>query len=125
MLDPVFYHARLIEGLQQARCTQLPEVYIRQRFKPFVEDELEEMFPAPLKLLADPSGKERMADFPMDSERVLLAIGPEGGWTPFELNLLQEHGFQLFSLGARVLRTDTACVGLLSTLAEYLNHPLR
>ena len=125
VLDPAFYRARLIEGLQQARCTHLPEVYIRKRFKPFVEDELEQMFPAPLKLLADPSGNERMADIQMSSERVLLAIGPEGGWTPYELQLLQDHGVRLFGMGARVLRTDTACIGLLSMLTEKLNSPLR
>jgi 16S rRNA (uracil1498-N3)-methyltransferase len=123
VLDSDFYRARLIEGLQQARCTHLPEVFIRKHFKPFVEDELNEMFPDQLKLLADPSGKERMSNFPMDSKRVLLTIGPEGGWTPYELKLLQEHGFHLFGLGTRVLRTDTACVGLLSMLTESLSEP--
>ena len=77
VLEPEFYNARLIEGLQQARCTRLPEVLVRQRFKPFVEDELDVLFPESLKLLADPSGKERRVDFSIDSPRVLLAVGPE------------------------------------------------
>jgi RsmE family RNA methyltransferase len=125
VLEPEFYNARLIEGLQQAGCTHLPEVLIRQRFKPFVEDELEEMFSDHLKLLADPSGKQRLADFSLGSERVLLAVGPEGGWADYELGKLQEHGFELFRMGSRILRTDTACIGLLSMLTEYLHHPLR
>ena len=123
VLDPQFYTARLIEGLQQARCTHLPEVLIRQRFKPFVEDELDGLFGHSLKLLADPSGEKRLADCVQSlesTERVLLAVGPEGGWTSFEIEMLKEHGFEIFSMGRRILRTDTACVGLLSMLAEYL-----
>ena len=38
VLEPEFYNRLLIEGLQQARCTHLPEVMIRPLFKPFVED---------------------------------------------------------------------------------------
>jgi len=123
VLEPGFYNNLLIEGLQQARCTHLPEVLVRQCFKPFVEDELDGLFGNQLRLLADPSSEKRAADhvqFP--SERVLLAVGPEGGWTPYELDMLQEHGFKLFGMGKRILRTDTACIGLLSMLAEVLNH---
>ena len=122
VLEQGFYNQRLIEGLQQARCTHLPEVLVRQRFKPFVEDELDGLFPGQLRLLADPSGEKRMGDFDYGAGRVLLAVGPEGGWTPYELDKLQGHGFELFGMGSRILRTDTACVGMLSTLSEVLNH---
>ena len=47
-------------------------------------------------------------------ERLLLAIGPEGGWNAFELGLLEAHGFQTAGMGPRTLRTDTACVALLA-----------
>ena len=121
VIEPDFYNEKLIEGLQQARCTHLPEVFVRKRFKPFVEDELDALFLDRLKLLADPSGEKRLAEFSFSEGRVLLAVGPEGGWTPYELGKLQEHGFELFGMGARILRTDTACVGLMSMLAEVLN----
>ena len=120
VIDPDFYTEKLMEGLQQARCTRLPEVIIRKRFKPFVEDELDELFPESLKLVADPSGEKRIGDFTFNDRRALLAIGPEGGWTPYELEKLQAHDFNLFSMGSRILRTDTACVGLVSMLAELL-----
>ncbi|MCF7848576.1 MAG: 16S rRNA (uracil(1498)-N(3))-methyltransferase [Kiritimatiellales bacterium] len=123
VLEPEFFNARLVEGLQQARCTHLPEVLVRRRFKPFVEDELDLFFRDSLKLLADPNGRKKPADFfqGLDKpERVLLAVGPEGGWTSYELDKLLSHGFELFGMGPRILRTDTACVGLLSVLAEYL-----
>lgn len=125
VLAPGAYTARLIEGLQQAGDTRLPQVLVRMRFKPFVEDELNAAFPESLRLVADPGGGRRMADFfpPGRAERpqrVLLAVGPEGGWVPFELELLERRGFQVVGLGRRTLRTDTACVALLGALAEHL-----
>ncbi len=123
VLAPDFYKARLIEGLQQARCTHLPEVLVRQRFKPFVEDELDGLFPDSVRLLADPSGKKGLADSGGDGRRVLLAIGPEGGWAAYELGMLQEHGFEMVTMGARILRVDTACVAAVSAVAGHLRTP--
>jgi 16S rRNA (uracil1498-N3)-methyltransferase len=45
---------------------------------------------------------------------LLLAIGPEGGWNRFELDLLAARGFEAAGLGPRTLRSDTACIALLS-----------
>ena len=42
-----------------------------------------------------------------DARRVALAIGPEGGWVPFEIELLASRGFRPVSLGPRVLRVET------------------
>jgi RsmE family RNA methyltransferase len=125
VLSPENYRPRLIEGLQQARDTLLPEVLVRRRFRPFVEDELNALFPAGLRLVADPAGERRIGDFFPKADdaaapRVLLAVGPEGGWVPFELELLRAHGFEIAGMGRRTLRTDTACIGLLSIVAEHL-----
>jgi len=43
-----------------------------------------------------------------------LAIGPEGGWTPEELKLFQEHSWQFASLGPTVLRVETATIAALA-----------
>jgi len=123
VIEPEFYRNLLFEGLQQARCTHCPEVMVRPLFKPFVEDELDPLFSNHLRLLADPSGTERLGSLLASSnmtDRVLLAIGPEGGWTPYELKLLLDHDFQLFGMGRRILRSDTAAIGLISMLAEFL-----
>jgi RsmE family RNA methyltransferase len=109
------YRPLLIEGLQQARDTRLPQVSIHRQFKILVEDHLDDLFPSGLRLVADPSGRTSIAHA-LDGrdERVLLAIGPEGGWNEFELNLLEAHGFTRVGLGQRTLRVDTACIALLS-----------
>lgn len=103
--------ARML-GLEQARDTVLPEVLVRRRFGPFVEDELETLWPGATcaRLLAHPGaayGPEG-CDLGKAGTPAVLAIGPEGGWVPFELDLLAAHRFQAFGLGPRVLRVETA-----------------
>ena len=48
---------------------------------------------------------------------VLCLSGPEGGFTEAEEAAALAHGFTPISLGARVLRADTAPLALLATLA--------
>lgn len=95
-------------GLEQARDTVPPEVLVRERFRPFVEDECEALLAGTrLRLLAHPAASEPL---PVRDagERVALAIGPEGGWVPFEVEMLRARGFRPVSLGRRVLRVETA-----------------
>jgi 16S rRNA (uracil1498-N3)-methyltransferase len=110
------YRPLLIEGLQQARDTRLPTVSVHRQFRILVEDDLDTLFGNGVRLVADPSGTSSIGSALADrrDERVLLAIGPEGGWNNFELSLLAAHGFKLVGLGARTLRVDTACTALLA-----------
>jgi RsmE family RNA methyltransferase len=118
ILSPEVYRPLLLEGLQQARDTLVPLVSIHRRFRVLVEDELDALSPETTRLVADPRGTLRIGEAPMppDARRVLLAVGPEGGWNDFELERLGARGFQLASMGARTLRTDTACIALLGIL---------
>ncbi|HRT30706.1 MAG TPA: RsmE family RNA methyltransferase [Kiritimatiellia bacterium] len=116
-IEPESYRPLLIEGLMQAGLTRLPEVMVAPRFKPFVEDDLERLFPETVRLLAHPRAPTGLP--PCDSVRrmrPLLAVGPEGGWTDYETEHLLARGFHLFSLGERVLRFDTACIALIAVL---------
>ena len=111
-LEPAEVERNLVLGLEQARDTVLPEVLVRRRFGPFVEDELETLWPGATcaRLLAHPGaayGPEG-CDLGKAGTPAVLAIGPEGGWVPFELDLLAAHRFQAFGLGPRVLRVETA-----------------
>ncbi len=123
ILEPDFYNARLIEGLQQARDTRLPDVTLVKRLKSFLENE---KFPTVGKMvLADPSGTrslfqtlEESGEEVPRSGKILLAVGPEGGWTPLELEMFKAHDFEVFGMGPRILRTDTACVALLGMISE-------
>lgn len=41
---------------------------------------------------------------------VVLAIGPEGGWSDAELTLFQQEGWAFASLGPTILRAETAAI---------------
>ncbi|NJN62291.1 MAG: RsmE family RNA methyltransferase, partial [Coleofasciculaceae cyanobacterium RL_1_1] len=51
---------------------------------------------------------------------LVIAIGPEGGWTPRERTLAIEAGFGEISLGGRVLRAVTASVAAVAIGAEAI-----
>jgi 16S rRNA (uracil1498-N3)-methyltransferase len=121
VLTKACYRPLLIEGLQQARDTRLPQVSVHRQFKILVEDRLDVLFPSGVRLVADPSGSTSIANALAGRDgRVLLAIGPEGGWNDFELRLLETRGFTPVGLGPRTLRVDTACVALLSHVHSSL-----
>jgi RsmE family RNA methyltransferase len=122
-LHEAVFRPLLIEGLQQARDTRLPLVSMHRQFKILVEDTLDALFPAGLRLVADPSGTTSVTDAieARRPERVLLAVGPEGGWNAFELELLEAHGFTRVGLGPRTLRVDTACTALIAIAHAAMN----
>ena len=129
VLRPEVYHPLLVEGLQQARDTHVPLVSIHRRLKVFVEDDLDRLCPDTRRLIAHPGEARTMgtaiAESPChEASRTLLAVGPEGGWTDYELRLLTSQGFTTVGMGPRTLRTDTACIALLALLHEALRtHP--
>ena len=121
-LEPDHYEPLLIEGLEQAGMTRMPSVMIRKRLKPFVEHEVDELFDGQDRWLAHPgdtasrlSGARGVCD-----RGIAVAVGPEGGWTDYELGLLRTHGFVPVSLGPRRFRSDAACVALLTLAASMM-----
>ena len=113
-LEPGAIREQLILGLEQARDSVLPEVVIEKRFKPFVEDRLPLLAAGSLGLVGHPGDHPpcpRAVEGP-----VTLAIGPEGGWIPYEVDLLTKAGLQPVQLGARILRVETAVTALLARL---------
>ena len=120
-LQPEGYRPLLIEGLQQAGATHLPQVEIHRRFKPLIEDRIAADYADATRIAADPAATRRFRDLPDPLPgRALVAVGPEGGWTPFEWELLQAAGFIGVNAGPRILRTDTACIALLSLTRDRL-----
>lgn len=115
LLEPNGYRPLLLEGLQQARDTRVPVVSVHKQFRKLIEADLDGLFPEGRRLVADPNGQGSIADtLGRSTERVLLAVGPEGGWNNFELSLLQAHRFTPVTMGTRTLATTTACIALLA-----------
>lgn len=107
LLLPGALREELLLGLEQGRDTVLPEVSLERFFKPFVEDRLDARLPG-ARLLADPRAAGPLEARPAPAGEVAIAIGPEGGWTPYEASELERRGFAPFSLGPRPLRVDQA-----------------
>lgn len=103
----------LLSGLSQSNDTVLPRVHFEKGFRPFVEDRLPDLVKGCDAWVAHPYAQNEIVGSRAPS---VLAIGPEGGWVDFELELLKSVGFQLGNIGSRVLSTETAIVALVSRL---------
>ena len=114
-----------LEACKQSGRTRLPEILPPVDLETFLSREL----PA-LRLLADPAGDSASRVFARGRSRagapVVVAVGPEGGWHPAELELFRRAEFDAFRLGPRILRAETAAIlaaGLLQFLSGDLADP--
>ena len=102
-------------GLEQAGDSIEPEIHLYKRFKPFVEDVLpsfiSEHQPA---YVAHPYAEQPMPH--AIQHACTVVVGPEGGFIPYEVELLQKNGCQAVSLGNRILRTENAVPYILGRL---------
>ena len=102
-------------GLEQAGDTIAPEIQLYKRFKPFVEDVLPSLISAEHPAyVAHPYAEQQMPHAIQHS--CSLIVGPEGGFIPYEIDLLKQNGCQAVSLGNRILRTETAVSHILGRL---------
>jgi len=128
-LKPQAITEQLVLGLEQAKDTIMPEVTLKKRFKPFVQDELPKLIKGNLALVAHPAKIPSRGEFPspkgpiastsqsfVNAERfrrgnpqtpTTLIIGPEGGILDYEIELLKSAGCQPIDLGPRILRTES------------------
>ncbi|BBB25532.1 16S rRNA (uracil(1498)-N(3))-methyltransferase [Amphritea japonica] len=105
---------QLLLGLEQAGDTYLPEIHLRKRFKPFVEDELPELAAQSRALIAHPYNASNCPA--AENIKTTLAIGPEGGFIPYEVEKMQAAGFSAVHIGPRILRVENAVPVLLAKL---------
>ena len=131
----------LVDGLMQSGTSTVPKIQVEKNFRRYAANRLDEDFAAsaakfvahpysqlphtpthplthsPIRLRQGYGGQAH----PLTHSRITLAIGPEGGWTDEEVELLESHGFERFSLGPRILRTDTAAVALIAQLMPHFD----
>lgn len=113
-LEPAVLREQLVLGLEQARDTILPRIQLQRRFKPFVEDKLPAIASDSCALVAHPGAAQPC---PADRQgKITLAIGPEGGFTPYEIAMLVNAGLSQVQLGVRALRVETAVAAFIGRL---------
>lgn len=113
------YRPLLIDGLMQGGTSILPKIECWKSFNRFLREGLSS-FETTERIVAHPYVEkvgEKSWSWRTDA-KPLLAIGPEGGWTDEEVAKLIENGFRGYSLGSRILRTDTATIALLAQLMK-------
>ena len=107
-----------LEAAKQSRRSDLPEIaapaHLPEAFAGseapslrILLSETEEDQPL-LRILEDEN--------PTGSREILLAIGPEGGWSKGEISLFMDAGWQSASLGPRILRVETAAIAALAVV---------
>jgi len=111
----------LVEGLAQGKLTRLPRVQVHDRFRQFFEDDMPHLTldstSTPLRLVGIQETEYSMHDvFDRTAQEIAVAIGPEGGWVPFEIALMQSLGFRPFTLGRWTLRVEHAVIAALSQM---------
>ncbi len=116
VLDAEVVEDYFLQGLAQSRDTVLPQLHMHRRFKPFVEDTLPELIKDRRSIAAHPGD---YASCPTDLQQpTTLAIGPEGGFIPYEIEKLEAIGFDTVSLGPRILRVENAVATLVARLSS-------
>lgn len=120
VLEEGVVREELKKGLCQARDTRLPEVRTGRTLREAVEEAAGEAYAA--RLAAHPGGEGTdWRQAAAGGGRVLLAVGPERGWTREELAFLDGHAFGRISLGERPLRSDVAVVALMALAGAVLH----
>ncbi len=77
-------------------------------------------------MLADPSGELSIQQgITKKNGRVLLAVGPEGGWVDYETQKFKEYGFSICNMGNRILKVDTAVIVLHAYISAVLKAPMQ
>ena len=106
----------LLDGISQAGQTLLPAF----SFCSSVKEALKNLKTASFKgskVLLDIGHFPSLSTFRMiKGESVLIAIGSERGWTQNEREAFFSEGFISYSMGKRILRTETALTSALSVL---------
>jgi len=108
----------LIAGAAQAFCTRLPSVNHGQSLAEALTRLPGDCVRVALDNYEAP-GALRELDL-AGRPAVALALGAERGWSAAERALLLHHGFLFAHLGARVLRTETACIAAITLLKAKL-----
>jgi RsmE family RNA methyltransferase len=104
VIEPEAIRERLLLGLEQASDTILPKVEFHRYFEPLLMEVLPSRLVGRLALVAHPGAAKPCPH--AVGEPVTVFVGPEGGLVDYEVERLDELGFEAVDLGPRVLRVE-------------------
>jgi RsmE family RNA methyltransferase len=111
----------VVKALEQVWDTRAPEIVVHRSFDWFCERKLDALLAprdgrSPKALIAHPGGAGLRTCTAKETGRILIAIGPERGWSEEEVSRFEARSFEHIGLGERVLRVEIALVYLLGRL---------
>jgi 16S rRNA (uracil1498-N3)-methyltransferase len=101
------------EASKQCRRFSIPSIYTPMLFDDFLEAKCSQ--DCTKLLLYEKTSMPWNSQFSRSS-RILLCIGPEGGWDRKEVAKAKEAGYDVFGLGNRILRSETAALAAVSII---------
>lgn len=111
-----------LSAMKQTRRAYRPDIATPTKFADFLKETEKES----LNLIFHPSpagAQIAQLKIPTETKRVSILIGPESGFSDEEAAQAAQAGYQVVSLGARVLRTETAgpvaCALVMNALGEF------
>ena len=126
-----------LEAAKQSRRSDLPEIAEPDRLttilatdKPATPPEHlpVEAAAGPLRILLSETEEDQpllrvLQESADAASGIMLAVGPEGGWTAAEIALFMDAGWQSVSLGPRILRVETAVIAALAVVNAAAANP--
>ena len=102
---------RLRRGVIEA-CKQCGRCRLLEITAPGTLQSIVSLAPPARRLLADPAGLPLAAAATPTGGDLLVAVGPEGGFTTEEVAAAEAAGFRRVSLGPHILRIETAAIAM-------------
>lgn len=105
-----------LQASEQSRRTASPEISEAMKLRDAAK------IPSETKIVLSESEEHTSLRELLDARRsqtsMLLAIGPEGGWTEDELQLFRENGWSSATLGNTILRAETAAIAAVAIATQ-------
>lgn len=121
VIKPERYAKIVQSAMKQSLKAQLPTLNEAVSFKEFINSEKKS---DGLKCIAhcEETEKQSLKSVLLPKKKVLILIGPEGDFSPDEIELAKEAGFLPVTLGDSRLRTETAAIVACHSVA-FVNEP--
>jgi RsmE family RNA methyltransferase len=112
------YASYMLDGAMQSGKTSMPSlVQVDSVDKALALD-----IPWQTKLVLDPVVQQNpLSRISSLQEPVVIAVGPERGWSQRERDLFHQKEFISCTMGSRILRTETACSAAIALTLGTLN----
>lgn len=107
------WQAIVISACEQSGRNVVPIVRPIMTFEHYLQQRTET---AGYQFVLTPTTNKSWRDYVFPAQNITVLIGPEGGFSELEIQQAEQAGFQLLSLGPRILRTETAAISALTLL---------